>query len=294
MLSPFTREETEPWHEAFRQGLRELGWVESVSLRFEYRYSESRDARLSQAVADLLQLKPDVIVTAVNTDTLPAARATKTVPIVMAAPGDPVATGLIKSLARPGGNVTGLTQMNTDLAAKRLQLLKDAAPQISQIAVLWDPRGAVSSLMWQEIQEPSRQLGIGLHSLPVRGHSELDAALAQAAGAGDNALLVLSGPVFVVNQKRIADFAIERRLPSIFHLPEFAQAGGLMSYGPDRADLFRRAAVYVDKILKGAKPGDLPVEQASKFQLIVNLKTAKALGLTLPQSILARADEVIE
>ena len=294
MLSPFTRQETEPWHEAFRQGLRELGWVEGVSLRFEYRYSESRDARLSQAVADLLQLKPDVIVTAVNTDTLPAARATKTVPIVMAAPGDPVATGLIKSLARPGGNVTGLTQMNTDLAAKRLQLLKDAAPQISQIAVLWDPRGAVSSLMWQEIQEPSRQLGIGLHSLPVRGHSELDAALAQAAGAGDNALLVLSGPVFVVNQKRIADFAIERRLPSIFHLPEFAQAGGLMSYGPDRADLFRRAAVYVDKILKGAKPGDLPVEQASKFQLIVNLKTAKALGLTLPQSILARADEVIE
>jgi ABC-type uncharacterized transport system substrate-binding protein len=160
--------------------------------------------------------------------------------------------------------------------------------------VLWDPRGGVSSLAWQEVQEPARRLGIGLHSLEVRNDDELDAALARAVEARDNGLMPLQGPIFVVNEKRIVDFAIEHRLPSIFHLPEFARAGGLMSYGPDRADLFRRAAAYVDKILKGAKPGELPVEQASKFQLVFNLKTARALGLGVPQSILARADEVIE
>jgi ABC-type uncharacterized transport system substrate-binding protein len=294
LLSPFSREESEPWHEAFRQGLRALGWIQGENVRFEYRYSEGRDERLPEVVTDLLAVKPDVIVTAVNTDTQPAAKATKTIPIVMAAPGDPVATGLIQNLARPGGNVTGLTQMATDLAGKRLQLLKDVAPEIARVAVLWDPRGGVSSLAWQEVQEPARRLGIGLHSLEVRNDDELDAALARAVEARDNGLMPLQGPIFVVNEKRIVDFAIEHRLPSIFHLPEFARAGGLMSYGPDRADLFRRAAAYVDKILKGAKPGELPVEQASKFQLVFNLKTARALGLGVPQSILARADEVIE
>jgi putative ABC transport system substrate-binding protein len=294
MLSPFTREETEPWHQAFREGLRRFGWVEGSNVQFEYRYTDGDDERLPEAAAALVHRRPDVIVVAVTTDALPAARVTKTIPIVMAAPGDPVATGLIANLSRPGGNVTGLTQMATDLAAKRLQLLKEAAPAISRVAVLWNPRGPVSNLAWREIQDPARQLGIELHSLEVKSSGELDAALARAADAHDDAILPLPAPIFVVSEKRIADFALKHRLPSMAHLPEFARAGGLMSYGPDRADLFRRAASYVDKILKGAKPGELPVEQASKFQLVVNLRTAQALGLTVPQSILARADEVIE
>jgi putative ABC transport system substrate-binding protein len=294
LLSPFTREETEPWHEAFRQGLRDLGWIDGRNIKLEYRYSDGREDRLPDIVSDLLALNPEVIVTAVNTDTQPVARATKAIPIVMAAPGDPVATGLIKSLARPGGNVTGLTQMATDLAAKRLQLLKEVAPDISRVAVLWDPRGDVSSLAWQEIQEPARQLRIALHSLEVRNDHELDAALARSIEAVDNGLMALQGPIFGINQKRMAEFAIKHRLPSIFHLSEFAKLGGLMSYGPDRSDLFRRAAAYVDKILKGAKPGELPVEQASKFHLLVNLKTTRELGLNVPHSLLARADEVIK
>jgi putative tryptophan/tyrosine transport system substrate-binding protein len=294
MLSPFTRAQTEPWHQAFRKGLHDLGWVEGGNVRFEYRYSDGHDERLPELVADLLKRKPDVIMAAVTTDALPAAKATKTIPIVIAAPGDPVATGLIASLARPGGNVTGLTQMATDLAAKRLQLLKELAPGISRVAVLWYPPGAVSSFAWREIQQPARQMGLALHSLEVRNSNEFDAAFASAVDARDDALVAMPGAIFVVNQQRIVEFAAKHRLPSMFHLPEFAQAGGLMSYGPDRADLFRRAASYVDKILKGADPADLPVQQATKFQLVINLKTAQTLDLAVPQSILARADEVIE
>jgi putative ABC transport system substrate-binding protein len=193
-----------------------------------------------------------------------------------------------------GGNVTGLTNIDTNLASKRLQLLKEAAPGISRVAVLWDPRIAFSARAWREIQEPARQLGISLRSLELHSNSEVDAVLARAVESKDNGLFALQGPIFVVNEKRIADFAVKHRLPSISHLPEFVRHGGLLSYGADRADLFRRAATYVDKVLKGARPADLPVEQASKFQLVVNLKTAKALGLAMPQSILARADEVIE
>jgi ABC-type uncharacterized transport system substrate-binding protein len=294
LLSPFTRTEIEPWHQALRQGLRDLGWVEGRNVRFDYRDADGEVDRLPELVADLIKLKPDVIVVAVTPDALAAAKATNTIPIVMASPGDPVATGLIASLARPGGNVTGLTQVSTDLSAKRLQLLKEVAPGISRVAVLWNPQDTISNLTWRELQEPARQLGIELHSIEVRSANEFDAAFARAVEARDQALLALPGPVFVVNEQRIADFALKQRLPSMFHLPEFVQVGGLLSYGPDRADLFRRAATYVDKILKGANPGDLPVEQASKFRLVVNLKTAKTLGLALPQSIFARADEVIE
>jgi putative ABC transport system substrate-binding protein len=212
----------------------------------------------------------------------------------MASPGDPVATGLIASLAHPGGNVTGLTQVATDLAAKRLQLLKEVAPSTVRVAVLRDTQDPVANLSWREMVEPARQLAMVLHSVGVGSGEALDSALAALLEAGDQALLPLPTPIFVVNERRIADFALEHRLASIYHLPEFPRTGGLLSYGPDRADLFHRAATYVDKILKGAKPGDLPVEQASKFQLVINLKTAKALGLTVPQSILQRADEVIE
>jgi putative tryptophan/tyrosine transport system substrate-binding protein len=294
LLAPFTRADTELWHRAFRQGLHDLGWVEGGNIRFEYRYADGQVDRLPELVAELINLKVDVIVTAVTPDALAAAKATKTIPIVMAATGDPVTTGLIASLARPGGNVTGLTQIQTDLSAKRLQLLKEIAPGISRIAALWNPQDAISSLARQEIESAARHLAVELHSLEVRSSDELTTAFASAADAHDDALMVLPSPIFVVNEQRIADFAAKHRLPSMFHLREFVQAGGLLAYGPDRADLFRRAASYVDKILKGANPADLPVKQPTKFQLVINLTTAKALGLTVPRYLLAEADEIIE
>jgi len=212
----------------------------------------------------------------------------------MVAAGDPVANGLVDSLARPGGNVTGLSQMLQELSGKRLALLKEMVPKLSHVAVLWNPQSASATLNWRENQQPARQLGIELHSLEVRGPGELDKAFEAATGARAGALAILPDPVITTNLKRIVDFAAKNRLPSIYQSSEFADAGGLVTYGPDRADLFRRAATYVDKILKGTKPGDLPVEQPTKLELVVNLKTAKALGITIPQSILVRADRVIE
>jgi putative ABC transport system substrate-binding protein len=295
LLSPLTPADTEPWHQAFRQGLGELGWVAGANVKLEYRYSDGQNERLPELVAELINLKVDLIVVSITTDANAAVKATKTIPIVMASTGDPIGTGLIASLARPGGNVTGLTQMSTDLAAIRLQLLQEVVPSMSRLAVLWNPESGTGVLAWQEIQGPARQLGIELHSLEVRPGGDFDAAFASVIEASDHAVMVLpSGPVFVVNQQRIVDFAAKHRLPSTFNLPESVRAGGLLAYGPDLADLFRRAATYVDKILKGAKPADLPVQQPTKFQLVINLKTAKALGLTVPQSILQRADEVIE
>jgi putative ABC transport system substrate-binding protein len=295
LLSPLTPADTEPWHRAFRQGLGDLGWVPGANLRLEYRYSNGRNERLPELAAELIKLKVDLIVVTIATDANAAAKATKTIPIVMASHGDPIATGLIASLARPGGNVTGLTQMSTDLAAKRLQLLQEVAPGMSRVAVLWNPESGTSVPAWEEIQGPARQMGIELHSLEVRRGGDFDAAFASVIEADDHAVMVLpSGPIFVVNQQRIADFAAKHRLPLMVHSPESVRAGGLLAYGPDRADLFRRAATYVDKILKGAKPADLPVQQPTKFELVINLKTAAALGLTVPQALIARADEVIE
>ena len=294
LLSPFSRADNEEWHQAFRRGLRELGWDDGANVRFEYRYADGRSERLPELAAELVKLKVDVIVVAVATDALAAAKATKTIPIVMAATGDPVASGLIVSLARPGGNVTGLSQMATDLAAKRLELLKEAAPDVSRVAVLWNPQDMTSTLTWREIQLPARQLGIELRSLEVRRREELEDAFARAVSANVGAITAMPAPVFVESEKRIADFSILNHLPSMFHLPEFVRVGGLLSYGPDRSDLFRRAASYVDKILKGANPSDLPVEQPTKFELLINLKTAKALGLSVPPTLLATADEIIE
>jgi len=294
ILSPFTRTDAEPWHRAFRQGLRGLGWTEGTNLRIEERYADGRADRLEGLAAELVELKVDVIVVTVTPDALAAARATKTIPIVMASAGDPLGTGLAVSLARPGGNVTGLTRISTDLAGKRLELLKEVAPRVSRIAVLWNPQDAISALSWQEIQGPAQRLGLALHSLEARSKDELEAAFTSAIGAKDGAVTALPAPLFVDDRKRITDFAIANKLPSVFHLPEFVQSGGLLSYGPDRVDLFRRAAAYVDKILRGAKPGDLPIEQPNKFVFIVNLRTAKAVGLTIPESVLVRADEVIE
>ena len=274
--------------------LRDLGWVEGKNISIEYRYAEGRHDRLPDLAADLVRLKVDVIVTTATSDALAAQKATKAIPIVMVAAGNPVANGLVESLARPGGNVTGLSQMLQELSGKRLALLKEVVPKLSHVAVLWNPQSASATLNWKENQQPARQLGIELHSLEVRSPNELDKAFEAATRARAGALAILPDPVITTNLKQIVDFAARSRLPSIYQSSEFADAGGLVTYGPDRADLFRRAATYVDKILKGTKPGDLPVEQPSKLELVVNLKTAKAIGITIPQSVLFRADKVIE
>jgi putative ABC transport system substrate-binding protein len=294
LLSPFWPSDTALGHQAFRQGLRDLGWVEGKNINIEYRYAEGRSDRLPNLAADLVRLKVDVIVATVNADALVAQKATRAIPIVMASAGEPVATGLVESLARPGGNVTGLSQMAVELGGKRLELLKEIVPKLSRVAVLWEPQTAISRLAWKEIQLPARQLGIELHSLEVRSTNDFDQAFEAALGVRAGALAIMPGPVFTANLKQIANLAAKGRLPSIYNVGDFADAGGLVAYGPDRADLFRRAATYVDKILKGAKPGDLPIEQPTKFELVVNLKTAKALGITIPQSVRFRADRVIE
>ncbi len=294
LLSPFSRSDTALWHQAFLEGLRDLGWVEGQNIVVEYRYAEGKVDVLPELAADLVRLKVDIIVTAVTNDTLAAKNTTKEIPIVMAAAGDPVATGIVESLARPGGNITGLSQMNPELTGKRLDLLKEIVPKLSPVAVLWNPEDPISILGWDEIQLPARKLGVEVHSLEVRSPGDLDKALDEAARTHVGALVIMPNPVFVTNLKRIADFAAQNRLPSIFHLREFANAGGLVSYGIDRSDQFRRAATYVDKILKGAKPADLPIEQPTKFELVINLKTAKALGLAVPPTLLSSADEVIE
>jgi putative ABC transport system substrate-binding protein len=296
LLSPFSPSAAALWHEAFRQGLRGLGWVEGRNIIIEYRYAEGRVDILPELAAELVRRKVDIIVASISTDALAVKKATSTIPVVMASAGDPVASGLAESLARPGGNITGLSQLAPELAGKRLEVLKESVPALSRVAVLWNPNNSASSstLMWKEMQIPARQLGLQLHSLEVRGSSELDKAFENATGAGAGALVITPDPLFAGNVKMIADLAVKRRLPSIFHLREYPDSGGLMSYGIDRADQFRRAATYVDKILKGAKPADLPIEQPTKFEFVINLKTAKALGLTIPPSLLALADEVIE
>jgi len=294
LLTVFSPSDAVLWHQAFRLGLRDLGWVEGKNIIIEYRYAEGRNDRLPELAADLVRLKVEVIVTGFTSDALPAQNATRSIPIVIAAGSDPVAGGLVESLAQPGGNITGSSQMVTELVGKRLELLKEIVPRLSRVAVFWNPQGAASPLAWKELQLPARQLGIQLHSLEVRSPDQFDKAFEAATRARSGALFVMPDSVFATNLKRIADLAAKSRLPSIFHFSEFADAGGLVTYGADRADLYRRAATFVDKILKGAKPGDLPIDRATKFELVINMKTAKALGITIPQSVLFRADRVIE
>jgi putative ABC transport system substrate-binding protein len=294
LLSSFSLSATAVWFQAFRRGLRDLGWVEGKNIGIEARYAEEKTDRLPDLAADLVRLKVDIIVAAFANDALAAKKATRTIPIVMASTGDPVAIGLVGNLARPGGNITGLSTLSPDLAGKRLQLLKEIAPKLSHVAVLWNPQSPTSALNWKELQLPARELGIQLHPLEVRSLDDLDKAFENAIKADAEALTIMPDPVFGRNLRRIVEFAAKRRLLSIFHIREFVDAGGLVSYGPDRSDLFHRAAGYVDKILKGAKPADLPVEQPTKFELVISMKTAKALGLTIPPSLLGRADEVIQ
>jgi putative ABC transport system substrate-binding protein len=276
------------------EALRELGWVEGQNVVFERRYAENRLERLPEMAADLVRLKVDVILAGGTLAPLAAKRATSTIPIVMAAAGDPLGSGLVASLARPGGNVTGMSIMSPDLGGKRLELLRELLPALARVAVLWNAANPYPAIVFKEVQEAGRTLGIEVQSLEVQGPDDLDGAFEGARQQRPDAMITVEDPLTITYRKRIADFATGQHLPSLHGQSEFVEAGGLMSYGANLADILRRAAGYVDKILNGAKPADLPVEQPTKFDLVINMTTAKALGLTVPPSLLARADEVIE
>jgi putative tryptophan/tyrosine transport system substrate-binding protein len=284
--------------EAFRRGLHDLGYVEGRNILTEYRSAEGKPERLPVLASELIALKVDVIVAAGGTSAaLAAKQATKTIPIVFPAVGDPVTSGLIASLARPGGNLTGLALLSPELVGKCLEQIKEAVPWVSRVAVLWQPGSAperAEKEMLSEADLAAGALGLKLYVVKARGPEDFPRAFAEMKRRQVDALTVLSSPVFASERRRIAELAVKNRLPTVFAFRAYADAGGLMSYGPSLADLFRRAATYVDKIIKGAKPADLPVEQPTTFELVVNLKTAKALGLTIPSSMLGRATHVIE
>jgi putative ABC transport system substrate-binding protein len=276
------------------EALRELGWVEGENVVFERRYADNRLERLPEMAADLVRLKVDVIMAGGTLAPLAAKRATSTIPIVMTDSGDPLGSGLIASLAHPGGNVTGMSLMAPDLGGKRLELLKELLPRLARVAVLWNAANPYSAIVFKETQAAARTLGIEVQSLEVRGPDDLDGAFEAVRKQRPDAMITVEDPLTFTYRKRIADFATGQQLPSLSGLREFVAVGGLTSYGANLADLYRRAAGYVDKILKGAKPAGLPVQQPTKFDLVINLKTAKAIGITIPPSLLARADEVIE
>jgi putative tryptophan/tyrosine transport system substrate-binding protein len=261
---------------------------------FENRNAENRLERLPELAADLVRLKVDIIAASGTLAPLAVKQATKTIPIVITAAGDPLGSGLVASLARPGGNVTGMSLMVPDLGAKRLELLKDVLPRFSRVAVLWNAANPYPALVFKETQAGGRTLGIEVQSLEVRGPEDFDRAFETVRRLRPDALITVEDPLTASYTTRIAEFTARQQLPSLHGIREFVAAGGLMSYGANIADLFRRAAYYVDKILKGAKPADLPVQQPTKFELVINLKTAKALGLEVPATLLVRADEVIE
>jgi len=277
----------------FRRELRALGYVEGKNIAIEVRSSEDKPDRLPALADELVRLKVDVLFAPSTNEALVAKNATKTIPIVFVGSGDPVAAGLIDSLARPGGNITGFTRLGTVLAGKRLELLKETIPKLSRVAVMWNPQDAGSRQEWKESQLPARELGLQLHSMEVSSADKIDSAFKETAKAGSGALAAATSPLFTTNQKRIADLATKYRLPAIHSRGDWVDSGSLMSYGADQAESYKRAASIVDKILKGAKPADLPVEQPTKFEFVINLKTAKALGLTIPPNVLARADKVI-
>ena len=294
VLSSYSASTAAPWEQAFQHGLRDLGWTEGKNIHVESRYADGQSvSRLSSLATELVHLNVDVIVTCLTPETLAAKNATRDIPIVMASVGDPVGSGFVESLARPGGNITGMTNIAPELSGKWLELLKETVPKLSRVAMLWNPEGPVSAVVWKESQTPARSLGLQLYSLEVRSVNDFDKAFKQAVNARVGAVTIGAAAVVSRNLKRVADLAISSRLPTIFQITEFVELGGLMSYGPDRSDLFRRAAGYVDKILKGRKPAELPVERPIKFELLINLKTAKQIGLTIPPNVLARADKVI-
>ena len=285
--------ETRLW-QAFRLGLRERGWNEGVNIRIEYRWVEGNAARLPELAADLVRLKLDLIATRGSFFTEALKGATSTIPIVVVAHADPVGTGHVASLARPGGNITGLAVLQTELGPKGLELLHSVVPAAARIAVLWHPGTPSAVPGLKALEEPARLLRLQLRPVGARTAEELEGAFSTMARDGAQGVLVFGTPPFITARQRLAELAIAHRLPTMFQGRPYVEAGGLMSYYPNHEDTWRRAAVYVDKILRGAKPADLPVEQATKLELVINRKTAKALGLTIPQAVLLRADEVIQ
>ena len=280
--------------EAVRRELRELGYVEGKNIAFEYRYAEDKPERSPALAGELVRLKVDAIVASGGNDTQAAKNATRTIPIVfLESVSDPVALGLVDSLARPGGNITGFTTIADVLAGKRLELLKETIPKLCRVAVLWNPQGTGNAPQWKESQLAARRLGLQLHSMEVSSADKYESAFKGAIKAGSAALAVTRHRLSNNYQKRIIDLAAKNRLPAIYYREDFVENGGLMSYGADEVEPYRRAASMVDKILKGTKPADIPVEQSTKFELITNLKTVKQIGLTIPPNVLVRADRVI-
>jgi putative ABC transport system substrate-binding protein len=280
--------------QAFRQGLRELGWIEGANILLEFRGAEGNPARLPELAADLVRLKVDLIMARSSQFVQPAKEATSSIPIVFVVHADPVRLGHVASLARPGGNITGLANLQTDIGPKELEILISAVPGSKRIAVLWNPDTPSHTPGLKAVEEAGRPLRVQVQAFGARTASELEGAFAAMARARAQAVLVYASPFSFAERDRVAALAIKYRLPAMFGVKEAVEAGGLMSYAPNYADLYRRGAVYVDKILKGAKPANLPVEQATKFELVINLKTAKVLGLTIPQSVLGRADQIIQ
>ena len=281
--------------EAFRQGLRDLGYIEGKNILIEYRYADRKLDRVPSLVAELVQLKVDVLVAPFQEGIVAAKQATKTIPIVISTAQDPVATGIIDSFARPGGNITGLTRLTRELSGKRLELLKEVVPGISRVGILWNADSVGASVGFKEYEAAARALEIQLQSLGVRGpNPDLEGAFQSASKGRASALITIRNPILTDYPKQIADLAIKNRLPSMSEGSEYVEAGGLVSYSADDLEVLRRVAVYVDKILKGAKPADLPVETPTKLELVINLKTAKQIGITIPESVLYRADKVIK
>jgi putative ABC transport system substrate-binding protein len=282
--------------EAFRQELSKLGWIEGKNITIEYRFADQKPERLPELAADLVRLKVDLIVVVATPPALAAKRANTTIPIVMTNVGDPVGAGLVVSLAQPGGNVTGFANLSPELDTKRLEILKDAIPKLARVGLLWPPgTGIATELQLKETRAAALALKVKLEEIETQPDAKgLESAFQIAKQKQVGAIVTIGSRRFFAERKRIVALAVKYRLPAIYFQKEFVDEGGLMSYGPDSTDLFRRAATYVDKILKGAKPADLPVEQPTKFEFVVNLKTAKQIGLTIPQSVLYRADRVIK
>ena len=280
--------------DSFREGLRELGYEEGRNIAIEYRWADGQYERFAALVAELIAAKVDVIVTAGTPAALAVKKATTTVPLVMVAVGDPVGTGLVPSLARPDGNLTGLSSVAPDLEGKRLELLREIVPSVSHVAVFFNLLNPFHVVSMRQAQHRGKTMGIKLQQHDIRKSEDLDGAFAAIRKERPDALLILADRVFLHNRQRMMDFTEEQRLPNVSAYKEVVEAGGLMSYGPSYEDMHKRAAIYVNKILKGAKPGNLPIEQPTKFTLVVNLKAAKALGISMPPAVLSRADDVIE
>ena len=290
----FIGDRNQPHLEAFKQGLRERGYIEGKNIAIEYRYAEGKINRLPLLAAELVKLKVDVIVTTAEMGARAARQATKTTPIVVTTGADLVKSGLAESLAKPGGNVTGLSVIEEDLSGKRLDILKEAFPKMKRVAYLWNPSAVLANPSFDQAKAIAQAVALQLRSYEVYTLAEIEKAFADMSKARPDALFTTLSPLMTLNSKRIVELALEQRLPGMYPTNQFAEEGGLMTYGPRIGDMYRRAATYVDKVLKGAKAGDLPVEQPTKFEFVINLKTAKQIGVTIPPNVLARADKVIK